>query len=664
MSQGPPLSSGTTERAISIALASVLALLPLLPTGPEYLGLPAGAWVEAALVMLLIIALVSLVLERGGERGGERGSGLLASVSGLSPVIWGWLVFLVAVMGATAVGILRENEVSTPVFQAYLRELPGQLFIPMNQATHPLYPVRVGLTFLEGFLAFVLVAWICGRAADVRRRALTALSGWTIGFGLTAGFAIIQYVTRYRLHPYWVEVNPDLVRSHSTLNDPNALGAYICLGLGIAVGLFLAARRNDLRPWARWATAGAVVLGVLALGSTVSRSAWAAAVMAVGLLLASPLPTRHFDSNALTWLRRGARVALVVLLLVVATSFAARAWVTPRPGYKPTSVPDAIVATLDPRIPLQDVLEGRQIWWAAGSRMFLEHPLVGVGLGRFPRLLPEYQDTRHIHENAHNIYLQVAAVMGSIGLAAFLFFLVTLAATLRPALGTDSKEGGGLALGLAFGVLAFLLTGLTGHSLLLPSVQLLLATGLAASLVAVGVPGVPRVPTDRRRRLWGVGALVLALVALAGYTVAAVRAGEPAAASEPWGYAWGLHATETDPGGTAYRWTAQEALLYFVPPAGAQWIELEYAVPEPVRNGLPTEVWIRVEDETHNDFCGDDSWCQVTLPLPEQLGDDQLRGIVVRVTVDPPLIPAATGESNDSRQLGVMLRPPRFLPPR
>jgi len=653
MNQDPPRNPGATERAVSLALAAVLALLPLLPTGPEYLGLPPGAWVEGAIVLLLIIALVSMVLEHGYE----RPSGPLRTWAGVSPLIWGWLAFLVAVLGATAVGILRENEVSAPVFTAYLRELPAQLMVPMNQATHPLYPARLGLTFLEGFLAFVLVVWICSRATDVRRRALVAVSGWTTGFGLTAGFAVFQFVTRFRLHPYWVEVNPNLVRSHSTLDDPNALGAYLCFGLGLAVGLYLVSTRNNLKPWAKWATASAVLVGLLALGSTVSRSSWAAAVLATALFLASPLPTRHFDSKPLAWLRKGARGTLLVLLLVVTLSLAARAFVSPRPGYKPTSLPDAIVATLDPRIPLQDVLEGRQIWWTAGSRMFLEHPIAGAGLGRFPRLLPEYQDIRQINENAHNFYLQVAAVMGSIGLAAFLFFLVTFAATLRPALAADGKETSGLALGLALGMLAFLLTCLTGHSLLLPSVQLLLATGLAAGLVAVA----PHAGSERR--LWRIGTLILALIALLGYTVAGFRAPGPSASNDPWGYEWGLYATEVDPTGVSYRWTQQRALLYFVPPEGAQWVELNYAVAEPVRNGLPTDVWIQVGDETHSDYCSTDGWCQVIFPLPEQDPGRGGRGIVIRVTVDPPLIPGAAGESDDFRQLGLMLRAPRFLPP-
>jgi hypothetical protein len=212
-------------------------------------------------------------------------------------------------------------------------------------------------------------------------------------------------------------------------------------------------------------------------------------------------------------------------------------------------------------------------------------------------------------------------------------------------------------LGLTFGLIAFLLTCLSGNALLLPSIQLLLATGLAAALVAVSAP------MRDSRRLWVGGALVMVVVVLLTYTVAVARAQGPAHSDDPWGYAWGLHAPETDPTGAEYRWTGEEALLYLMPHPGAHQIELSYAPGQPVRDGVPTEVWMKVEGQSHIAYCSEDTWCQVHLPLPEDSQGARHGGITLRLTVDPPFIPAASGESSDTRELGVMLRPPRFLPP-
>jgi len=667
MSQPSATRPGAAERSISLALASVLALLPLLPTGPEYLGLPAGAWIETTLVMLVVIALASLLLDGRGRQ--EAGAGevgpeeqaaeervAVSPGSGISIVVWAWLAFVVAVVGAATVGLVSENKLLTPVFLAYLWELPKDLLVPMDQATHPLYPARLALTFLEGLLSFLLVWWICQRASAPKRRAMTALTGWVLGFTLTAGFAIVQYVTRFRLHPYWVEVNPNLVRSHSTLDDPNALGSYMVFGLGITLGLVLGWRQIRSRALAKWLVAGAAVLGLLALASTVSRSAWAALPLALILYLASPLPLPSSDTRSVAWVRRLARAAMVLLLVGATIWLAARAWVPAKPGYKPTSMAEAMIATLDPRVPLQDLLEGRFIWWTAGSRMFLEHPIAGVGLGRFPRLLPHYQEQQQIYENAHNLYLQVAAVMGSIGLVAFLFFLATLAATLYAAVTRSeaTNQSRALATGLALGVLALLLTCITGNPLLLPSVQILFATGLAVCLVAIGT-GV-----QNGQRRWGLGALVVALISLMVYSVAAFQASATAKPDAPWGYAWGIHDQETDASGYEFRWTSQEAVLYFVPPEGAQMLELIYTAAYPVRDGVPTEVWIQLEDETHTDYRQDDLWSRILLPLPKRFAEGQIGGVLLRVRVDPPLVPAASGLSDDTRHLGIMLRPPRF----
>ncbi len=62
--------------------------------------------------------------------------------------------------------------------------------------------------------------------------------------------------------------------------------------------------------------------------------------------------------------------------------------------------------------------------WAGLWQIFLEHPILGIGVGSLPELLPVY--TAHIFQNpelAHNMYFEVFIAVGSIGCLFFLWFL-------------------------------------------------------------------------------------------------------------------------------------------------------------------------------------------------------------------------------------------------
>ena len=93
---------------------------------------------------------------------------------------------------------------------------------------------------------------------------------------------MVQYVTRFDLHPYWVKANPSLVRSHSTLDDPNTLGACLVLGVGLLVGLLRLERSWRRRGW--WALLLAV--GTVGLATTMSRSALGAVLIAPAAVFA------------------------------------------------------------------------------------------------------------------------------------------------------------------------------------------------------------------------------------------------------------------------------------------------------------------------------------------------------------------------------------------
>jgi O-antigen ligase len=77
-----------------------------------------------------------------------------------------------------------------------------------------------------------------------------------------------------------------------------------------------------------------------------------------------------------------------------------------------------------------DARESRIELWKSATNMFLDHPVLGVGSGRFYEYSREYYDLSHDQwgKNSHNTYLEILA--GS-GLAGFLPFAAFLYFTLR-----------------------------------------------------------------------------------------------------------------------------------------------------------------------------------------------------------------------------------------
>jgi hypothetical protein len=162
----------------------------------------------------------------------------------------------------------------------------------------------------------------------------------------------------------------------------------------------------------------------------------------------------------------------------------------------------------------------------AGGRMVADHPVLGVGLGRFREASPAYipQSLHAIFpvvaaggENAHNQLVQVAGELGLTGLVAFMWFWW---AVLGPALrsGRASHPASWVAAWTA-GLLAFLLSAMMGHPFLTPFVTVL--TFLIAGVLAGQVPA--SAPVTTRRGSWIVLVACLAVAITLPLRVMAAR---------------------------------------------------------------------------------------------------------------------------------------------
>jgi len=203
----------------------------------------------------------------------------------------------------------------------------------------------------------------------------------------------------------------------------------LLLELPVAIAIALTARER------RWQIgAGVVALVTLAaLAATFTRSAWLGLFVACVVLLA---------------LVRPMGLAVLAALGVAAWFLAPGAW-----GTRLHSVVD----------PANLWNRQRVFMWQAGVHMFRDHPWTGVGLQDLHALYDQYRSPASVERagHLHNAYVQIAASMGIVGLAAFAWLYFSL---FRTAWGEGRVRDGSLSAALRVGVTAalagFLVAGL------------------------------------------------------------------------------------------------------------------------------------------------------------------------------------------------------------
>lgn len=336
---------------------------------------------------------------------------------------------------------------------------------------------RVAIGGLAAFTAWsaLSLTWapLAGPAADDVERnvlylaalvaaALLLTYAWT-EHALLAGIVVTAaYGLSERLLPAWVELERSAAagdRLAQPLTYWNGQGALAAMGLLLAAGAI--ANRSRL-------AAAAVPLLGLDLYLTLSRGAIGALV--AGLLVLIALRPRRGTLVAAALVLVGAAVpaalaetvlndvmraqstggAGVAMLAVLVAAGAACAWVRVEPGpelerVRPLAVA-ALVAALAATVlsvrsgtptsgseRLVSAQSNRYDYWRVAADTFTEHPLRGIGTGGFRVEWLLRRDRDESVRDAHSLYLETAAELGVIGLAALLAFLGGVGAAARRA---------------------------------------------------------------------------------------------------------------------------------------------------------------------------------------------------------------------------------------
>lgn len=315
------------------------------------------------------------------------------------------------------------------------------------------------LEHMKALAIYFLVVLLVSSAALLRRSLWILLgAGATVaGFGLwqvmTGDFAqTFGGLARFKQAQIYGEYFKP--RIAGPLGDPNFFAQILILL--VPIGLFLAwgERRRIQKVVALLLTA------IVSAGTVMTYSRSAALVLAAVLGLSLVARRGHVRELALGLL------FAAVLLLALPNDFVRRLSTVGEilPGGEETLDPDSSFAE-------------RRLYAGVAWQQFLEHPVLGVGVGNYTAHFDDYAQRvgsvgRQYEEEgrffAHNLYLEIGAETGVLGLVGFALSMVAGIVYLRRAyasfLAAEDSVMAGLARALEISLIGFLLFGVFLHN--------------------------------------------------------------------------------------------------------------------------------------------------------------------------------------------------------
>ncbi len=319
-------------------------------------------------------------------------------------------IVVTALLGGWLIGKLRRGEsfprtaLDGPILAWLVAHFLAALF-----GLSPRFSLEKLWTPVTYALAFYLLV-------DLRRKGQTAtvVRGLYMSAGVVCLVGLVEFASWYfglPLLPQFAQgwsaigglrhpIPPTLYRLNFTLNGSTPLSAYLALLIPPALGILLTSRdRDDRQAIAAW-----LVLAFVVEGLSFSRGG------VLALLVSLPLTglgwwLRNKEREGLSLLPLPSRRLVIVGVLAIVLALAALvgpAWVQ-RTFNRTHST------------------QFRFTLWQVALETFREHPLTGAGPYNFGRSLLRRNDPtlpRRQVMTAHNVYLNTAAELGSIGLAA------------------------------------------------------------------------------------------------------------------------------------------------------------------------------------------------------------------------------------------------------
>jgi len=444
----------------------------------------------------------------------------------------------------------------------------------MYAADTALFIAGIAQTHLVGII------WLDWLAGTFSRRTIASFERRIIGplmvaAAVAAALAVYQGFIdlEYPRQSLWAHIG----RASGALDDANASGA---LGaLWVAVPIALAFGRPLLTALPAWTLSAFMLVGIWQTGS---RTATFGAAVALGGVV-------H-----VLFVRSVHRVQLAALLTALAL---AATFVGPVFFRAPTSNPMSRMREFQQTFNSGGLVEvGRELfrrngYGPAATRMILDEPAQGIGVGSFPALSGEYAKLVSGQalpvDNAQNWWRHQIAELGAIGAIGPLLWtwFVVVALASRPAAGSNPDR---LTV-LKYTIVAFGIISMVG----MPSQNLFVAMTMwtLCAWLLLSVDSADRFKTQTGRWVYVVAALMAAVLAVLTYESGWHELRPPFRAKRfDYPYTAGLYAPMDGPMGTTV--TSRNAVVVQRAQTGVMkldvWVEHPDADSRPVR----VEAWI------------------------------------------------------------------------
>lgn len=254
-----------------------------------------------------------------------------------------------------------------------------------------------GLGMLKTWFVFpVLWAWLWIETKPNGSDLETALLSWFGVSVLSACLSLVFFVNGFLTYDGRLE---------GWYASPNFLAFFLAPGVLLGSYFFLRPPDQRFRLW-RTATLFSLSVLVLALFFTHSYTVWVAVSVALCFFLL------FYKKNSFSWRKKMALILLVAGVFVSLLFFESG-------SEKWQSFIDA-----SPR----SSLASRMMIWKASFRIIADHPVLGIGIGRFQEVYLSYQQYFSPYlewavPQPHNLYLAVWLQTGIIGFVGFLLLV-------------------------------------------------------------------------------------------------------------------------------------------------------------------------------------------------------------------------------------------------
>lgn len=253
----------------------------------------------------------------------------------------------------------------------------------------------VAIMELRGLIQYTFWFFLAANLLSKRQEAKNICDIFIVVGLIVALYGIYQYIVGAEIPSTWVDKAETSIRTRafSFIGSPNVLGSFLILEISIAFASFMVAKNWIKKRWYLLSSGIFVVCLVL----TFSRAAWIVFFFAFILLS--------------LWLDK--RIIIALLILVCITPI-----VVP-------SVYNRVAYMLSPQYMASSAEGGRIARWSMAMDYWQGDPLTGLGLGRFGGGVAIANFPKSAY-SVDNYYLKLGTETGLIGLAAFLFLVISV----------------------------------------------------------------------------------------------------------------------------------------------------------------------------------------------------------------------------------------------